>query len=115
MYVIHERGLWIDIRPEEFAGEIAQEELMCCVNSDRGRQPPVNWDSDDITKLKDWVERQSLNIKSDWRRTTIWKCIPSDNSLKLHVQAKSDIFGLHYIMEMYLVACRSLKNTILSV
>ena len=38
MYVIHVRGLWIDMRPEEFAGEIAQEELMCCVNSDRGRQ-----------------------------------------------------------------------------
>ena len=34
MYVIHVRGLWIDVRPEEFAGEVAQEVLMCCVDRD---------------------------------------------------------------------------------
>ena len=38
IYVIHVRGLWIDIRPEEFAGEVAQEILTCCVDRDRGRQ-----------------------------------------------------------------------------
>ena len=38
MNVIHVRGLWIDVRPEEFAGEVAQEVLMCCVDRDRGRQ-----------------------------------------------------------------------------
>ena len=38
IYVIHVRGLWIDIRKEEFVGEVAQEILMCCVDRDRGRQ-----------------------------------------------------------------------------
>lgn len=38
MYIINVRGLWIDVRPEEFAGEVAQEVMMCCVDRDRGRQ-----------------------------------------------------------------------------
>ena len=36
MYVIHVRGMWIDLRPEELAREVAQEVLMCCIDRDRG-------------------------------------------------------------------------------
>lgn len=38
MYIINVRGIWIDVRPEEFAGEVAQEVMMCCIDRDRGRQ-----------------------------------------------------------------------------